>query len=180
MGGVPTQSSLLGTVTKTFDIPYRPSSDPAKCGGDGTLWYSEKDKVCYHGLATPIEFDFTSQHIAVPNRVIIGVAYNSSHYGPSPIGEAAPCYTSSGGCPYDSLNVSTDGGGARIGSVIDPNGIFINYYNPASYCQPHAYTGNNMQLDNTGGCWAGFHPQISVSSTQRVRNRSKRRDDPSD
>jgi hypothetical protein len=180
VGGVPTQGSLLGTVTKSFDIPYRPSADPVRCSATPGKWYSEKDKVCYNGLAVPIEFDFSSQRIAVPDRVIIGVAYNSSHYGPAPVGEATACYTSSGGCPYDSLNVSTDGAGARIGSVIDPNGIFINYVFPSSYCQPHVYTGNTMQLDNTGACWTGFHPQIEVSSKERSRHRSHRRDDPSD
>jgi hypothetical protein len=180
VGGVPTQGTLLGTSTRTFDIPFRPSSDPAKCGGDQQVWFSDKDKTCYHGLATPIEFDLANQRIAVPNRVIVGVAYNTTSAGPAPIGPAAPCFTSSGGCPYDSLNVSSDGPGGTIGSVIDPNGIFINYVNPASYCQPHVYTGNNMQLDNTNGCWTGFHPQIVVESTERQRARSQHGNDPSD
>jgi hypothetical protein len=180
VAGVPTQGALLGTSTRSFDIPFRPSSDPARCGATPGKWFSEKDKVCYNGLAVPVGFDLSSQRIAVPDRVIVGVAYNSTHYGPAPVGEATPCFTSSGGCPYDSLNVSSDGPGGRIGSPIDPNGIFVNYYSPSSYCQPHVYTGNNMQLDNTAGCWAGFHPQIEVSSTERQRSRPRHGNDPSD
>jgi hypothetical protein len=178
VAGVPTHGALLGTSTRSFDIPYRPSSDPAKCGATPTKWFSEKDKVCYNGFAVPIEFDLSSQRIAVPDRVIVGVAYNTSHYGPAPVGEATPCYTSSGGCPYDSLNVSTDGPGGTIGSPIDPNGIFINYVNGSSYCVPHPFASNNMQLDTP--CWTGFHPQIEVSSTERQRARRQHGNDPTD
>jgi hypothetical protein len=178
VAGVPTRGALLATVSKTFDIPYRPSVNTVKCTGG--RWYSEKEDVCYNGLAVPIEFDLSRLRVAVPAKVIVGVAYNSTHYGYAPIGEATTCYSSSGGCPYDSLNVGTDGAGARIGSVTDPNGIFINYVRPTDYCQPHVYQGDIMQLDNTAGCWAGFHPQIEVTSEARKRQRSQRRDDPSD
>jgi hypothetical protein len=179
VGGVPTQGSLLATMTKTFDIRYRPSADPIKCPSTPGKWHSQRDKTCYNGLAMSIEFDLASKGVVVPNKVIVGVTYNTSHYGYAPIGEAVPCFTSSGGCPYDSLNVSTDGAGAKIGSVIDPNGIFINYTSPASYCPPHVDQGNVMQLDNANGCWAGFHPQIAVESTGRARSRG-RKDDPAD
>jgi hypothetical protein len=180
VGGVPTRGSLLATVTKTFEIPYRPSANPVKCPTTPGKWYSEKEDVCYNGLAVPIDFDIPGMHVPVPSKVIVGIAYNSSHFGYAPIGEATSCYTSSAGCPYDSLNVSTDGAGGRIGSVTDPDGIFINYTSPGSYCQPHVYQGDIMQLDNTGGCWTGFHPQIEISSQGRNKSRSRRRDDPSD
>jgi hypothetical protein len=178
VAGVPTQGALLATQTKTFEIPYRPSSDPAKCGGDGQVWFSQRDNVCYHGLAHEIDFDLDSK-VMVPDRMIVGISYNTSHYGPVPIGQSTPCFTSSGGCPYDSLNISADGSGGLIGSVIDPNGIFVNYAIPSQYCQPHVYTGNVMQLDNSNGCWTGFHPQIRIVAETREKAK-KDKDDPRD
>jgi hypothetical protein len=46
--------------------------------------------------------------VSLPDTVVYGIAYNTSHYGPNPIGEADACYTSSGGCPYDSLNIGLE------------------------------------------------------------------------
>lgn len=179
IGGVPTpQQPPLATVTKTFDIPYRPSSNPAKCPADAngfSTWFNEKDKTCYHGLAVPISFDLTSQGITVPNRIIVGITYNTSHYGYAPIGQAVPCYTSSGGCPYDSLNVSTDGS-PRIGSSIDPNGIYLNgIFNAQNNCPGYVDNGT-LHLDTP--CWTGFHPQIEVTS--KARKRPHRDNDPTD
>src|SRR5437762_7043102 len=45
----PKAGALLGTVTQTFKMPYRPSSDTVHC--DGTQWYNPQDGNCYHGLA---------------------------------------------------------------------------------------------------------------------------------
>ena len=180
IAGIPTRGALLATKTRTFEIPYRPSADPARCPATPGKWFSERDNVCYNGLAVPIEFDLGDLRVPVPARAIIGVAYNSTHYGYQPIGEGAPCFTSSGGCPYDSLNVSTDGNGASVGSVIDPNGIFINYVITSQYCQPHADQGNTIQLDTGPNCWTGFHPQISVESKERRKHHSRDRDDPRD
>ena len=74
-------------------MPYRPSSDG--CDGDDTAW-TATDGSCNHGLAFPISFDLTGT--TLPDKVIIGVAYNTSHYGASPLGVSGP---------YDSLNVGT-------------------------------------------------------------------------
>jgi hypothetical protein len=174
---VPTPGTVLATLTKTFNIPYRPSADPARCPATPSKWFSERDDTCYNGIASPITFDLSSLRVPVPARIIVGVSYNSSHYGYAPIGESPACYTSSAGCPYDSLNVATDGN-PRIGSVVDPDGIFINYAFASSYCQPHP--ANVFQLDSGPGCWTGFHPQIEVVSKGRSKYRSNRREDPSD
>ena len=45
-----------------------------------------------------ITFDFKPQHVVLPNTVVYGISYNTSHYGPHPLGESTACYTSSGGC----------------------------------------------------------------------------------
>jgi hypothetical protein len=170
VAGVPTKGTLLATQTKTFDVPYRPSANNTKCTGTNAgKWYSDRDEVCYNGIASIIEFDISSQRVAVPNRAIVTFAYNSTHYGPMPVGESAACYSSNPGCPYDSLNISSDGPGGYIGSVIDPNGDFVNFYSPTYYCQPHVWQGDVVQLDNTAGCWAGYHPQIEVTSDRNRR-----------
>jgi hypothetical protein len=173
----PTPGTVLATLTKTFDIPFRPSADPVKCPDAPGKWYSERDKTCYNGIAVPIEFDLKSLRISVPPRIIVGVTFNSSHYGYTPIGESAPCYASSGGCPYDSLNVSSDGG-PRIGSVVDPDGIFLNAFNFSPAVCPGYVDNGQMQL--TTPCWTGFHPQIEVTATERRKPRSHRREDPRD
>lgn len=164
-GPPPSPVTLLVSATQSFDIPYRPSSDQTRCAGDAQRWYSDRDKTCYHGLAVPIDFDLSALHVPIPEKVIVGVAFNSTHYGYSPIGESAPCFTSSGGCPYDSLNISTDGTAALIGSVLDPNGIFVNWINAGSTCSHKGATGV-LALDTP--CWTDLHPQIEVTATGRA------------
>ena len=164
--GVPAPSTLLATATDTFNIPYRPSSTPGLCGGDTSRYYSSKDKTCYHGVATEIHFELANQHADIPanSKVILTVAYNTSHYGPSPVGESPACYSTSAGCPYDSLNIGTDGDGPAgllggVGSVLDTNSIFVNYTSSANACSGNTVTGA-LAIDY--GCWTGNHPLIEV------------------
>ena len=100
------------------------------------------------------------------NKVIVTVVYNTSHFGPNPIGSAA-CNGTSAGCPYDSLNISVDGTGSAglaggLGSLLDPNGIFVNYTLSYSACSGNNVTGT-LALDTGAGCWTNNHPQISVA-----------------
>ena len=160
--------ALLGSVTDTFSIPYRPTATPSLCGGDATQWYDSQDQLCHHGIAAPITFNFTNQHIALPNQVIVTVSYNTTHYGPHPIGQTAPCFSTSTGCPYDSLNVSADtSAGILIGTPIDTDGVFVNYNSPGDSCSGTAMTGV-LALDD--GCWQGYHPEIQISGNQNGVN----------
>ena len=149
--------ALLTTQTKTFNIPYRPSSDHVRCP-DGQTFYSNVDAACIHGLANVIVFDFNAPRVTLPAQIIVSLVYNTTHYGPHPIGESAPCFTSAGGCGYDSLNVSTDGNGGPIGSPYDPNGIFDSFTNAGEYCGGVGPLG--FRLDTP--CWTGYHPQFEV------------------
>jgi hypothetical protein len=149
--------ALLKTKTQTFNIPYRPSYDSVLCVGTGEF-YSTVDRTCVHGLANVIVFDFSGPRVKLPQQSIFSLVYNTSHYGPNPIGETATCYTSSGGCGYDSLNVSTDGAGGPIGSPVDQNGIFDSFTQAGDYCIPSLGTG--FRLDT--GCWTIYHPQFEV------------------
>ncbi len=160
----PVAGPLLATLTQTFTLPYRPSSDSVHC--DGTAWYNNGDKTCYHGTATQISVDFSPFHLALPGKVIVTISFNSSHYGPSPFGQATACFATTAGCPYDSLNISTDSNGGNykaIGSVLDPNSIFLNYTLPNNSCSGTALTG--LALD--AGCWAGYHPMIQILTNKK-------------
>jgi hypothetical protein len=163
----PSAGPLLATKTVKFTVPYRPSSDPVHCvpggtpGGDGEQWYSAADNTCYHGLAFPITFDFSADGLVLPNRAIVTLSFNTTSAGPNPIGTGAPCFTASGGCPYDSLNISTDGS-PTIGSDLDPNGVWVNYISSANSCSHAAPTGS--LIDDTP-CFAGAHPEIQVDTT---------------
>jgi hypothetical protein len=181
----PSAGSLLGTVTSTFNVPYRPSSDGVHCGvggalgGDGEEWYSPSDNACYHGIATTITFDFSSQHIALPSQVVVGVQYNTTHFGPNPIGQSTTCYANDNNCPYDSLNVSTDGqvylypqtpGTPPFSEVFDPNGIFFNYTLPGNSCNGAGATAvfqdddsNDVDDNRPLLCWTGYHPEIEIN-----------------
>jgi len=157
---------LLTTQTKTFAIPYRPSSNHVRCP-DGQTFYSTVDAACVHGLANVIVFDFDGPRVNLPAQIIVSLSYNTSHYGPHPIGQTAPCYTSSGGCGYDSLNVSADGAGGPIGSPVDPNSVFDSFTQAIDYCNPLLGTG--FRIDT--GCppgptgWTFNHPQFEVRVT---------------
>ena len=167
----PKAGPLLATVTQTFDIPYRPSSDTGHC--DGTAWFNPKDGNCYHGLAKAITFDFSGKKLSLPSQVLVGVAFNSTHYGPSPLGEGKSCFHTTQGCPYDSLNVSTDGdvffGFGSASSVLDPNGIFFNWVSTANACNAATPTGTfaddtvpNNGEPATENCFTGQHPELIV------------------
>ena len=154
---------LLTSQTHTFAIPYRPSSDHVRCP-DGQTFFSAVDNACVHGLANVIVFDFGGPRVNLPAQVIVSLSYNTTHYGPHPIGQSAPCFTSSGGCGYDSLNVSADGPGGPIGSPVDPNSVFDSFTQAIDYCNPLLGTG--FRIDT--GCppgpagWTFNHPQFEV------------------
>ncbi len=148
--------NLIVSKTSTFNIPFRPSSNPRKC--DSQRFYSNVDAACVHGLAHVVMFDFFESGPTLPSQVIVSLVYNTTHNGPQPIGESAPCYHSSAGCGYDSLNVSTDGNGGPIGSPVDPNGIFASFTSAGEYCS----RGTGFRLDTP--CWTGQHPQFEVDA----------------
>lgn len=177
---VPTPLALIGTITEEFKIPYRPSVTPS-CGdntADGytypTEWYSAEDKTCYDGIAMPVTVDFSGSHIRMPHNseVIVAVSFNTTNAGPNPIGTTA-CNSTSGGCPYDSLNISTDGDGPSglshgVGSLLDYNGIFADYIVDANACPGNTVTGV-LALD--APCFTDYHPQIRIEATEHRRER---------
>jgi len=151
--------SLISTKTVTFDIPFRPSADSEHCGTTGK-WYSASDATCYNGYATPISF--TLNGVTLPDQVIVSLAYDTSHSGYAPYGEATACYTSAGGCGYDSLNVGL-WSPPTTGSDPRPDDAYLNSSFGGSYCDGGLVGGTGtFRLD--AGCWTGFQPAIRIQA----------------
>ncbi len=149
---------LIASVTKTFKIPYRPSASARCTGSEAGEWFL-KHHGCFNGKAANIVFDFSSLRLKLPNTVVYGIAYNTTHYGYEPIGESAPCFTSSGGCPYDSLNVAL-GPKVKVGSKPYPDTLFQNTSAPGELCDTTPLLGT-FNLDSpTSACWTGYVPAV--------------------
>ena len=144
-----------GARTQTFAIPYRPSAAPA-CG-DGR--WQATNGTCYNGFATIITFNFSSANVTLPASVIYAIAYDTTHYGYVPIGETAACFTTSGGCGYDSLNVSAASTTPKLGIDDDVNGVFLNSSWTGAYCSG---ASGAFRLDSP--CWTGFNPMVRFTA----------------
>ncbi len=156
--GTPGVGALLASKTKTFLIPYRPSKNDTICTGQNLgAFLGKVDKECDNGLSAVITTNFMLPKVILPAAAIVSVAYNTSDAGYNPVGENTQCFGSSGGCGYDSLNVSADGNGGFVGGNVDPNGVFVNFGNTSFYCAGY---GSGFQLDTP--CWTGYHPEIKV------------------
>jgi hypothetical protein len=149
---------LIGSVTHTFNIPYRPSANNTHCTGPNAgKWWHRRSNTCFNGKATNITFSMGS--LQLPSKAIVSIAFNTSHYGYQPIGESAPCYTSAGGCGYDSLNVGLTAP-PSVGSDPLPADAYLNSSWGGAYCDNGAGGVGVFRLD--AGCWAGFQPAFKV------------------
>lgn len=156
--------SLITTATKTFNVPYRPTANLNKCNQTNSSlgkWYSSATATCYNGKAVNITFNYKSLGLTLPNDVVFGVAYNTSHYGYSPIGESPACYTSDAGCPYDSLNIAL-GPVVTVGTQTHVDTVFQNTSQPGQLCDAAPALGV-FNLDSpVTACWGGYVPAIQV------------------
>jgi hypothetical protein len=80
--------TLLASITKTVDVPWRAEPNGAKC--QYPLWFADADQRCHNGMAFTISFDFTSIALTLPDKVIFGVAFNTQSAGASPYGIDGP------------------------------------------------------------------------------------------
>ncbi len=156
--------TLLRSEPKTFQIPYRPSADIVNCtgalasanpAGNTGKWFNGTN--CFNGFATPIVFDLSGSGITLPDKAIVSVAYNTTHYGYQPMGESQACFATPGGCGYDSLNVALTGN-ATVGTTPLPSGAYMNATYSDAYC---GGTTGTFRLDTD--CWTGYQPAISVT-----------------
>lgn len=147
--------ALLASQTRTFAFPYRPSADPL-CGSG---WTPDGGATCFSGRAVLITFD--PLPVAIPDEVILTVSYDTTHHGPAPIGEGAPCFTQSGGCGYDSLNVGLRGA-PFLGAQPRPADAYLSSTSGSSYCDGGGLGTGVLRLD--AGCWTGYQPSFRISA----------------
>ena len=145
--------------TQTFALRYRPSADYVNCTGANLgLWYDASSNTCFNGQASNITFNLAG--LTVPNQVIFGIAYNTTHYGYAPIGQSAPCYTGPGGCSYDALNVGAADPSVynTVGSNPAPSDAYL--YTLVGSCT----NGPIIPFGLDSGCWTGFKPAIKFNA----------------
>jgi hypothetical protein len=154
--------AVLATRTQTFSIPYRPSANFAHCtGGKAGEWWDAALASCFNGKADDVTFNFAGTVLHTTD-IVFGISYNTTHYGPTPIGEGASCFAASGGCPYDSLNIglTTDdgtgyGGDVTTGSDRYPGTVYQNASFGSDYCDGGTAGINVFRIDSPTGpsCW---------------------------
>lgn len=153
--------SKITSVSTNARVPYRPSSS-ADCP-DGK-WKDSAGK-CNNGQFFTVTFPMIGKRL--PSKVVFTVTYNTSHYGPAPLGQQA-CFYESGGCIYDSLNVAltdstvTQNNWWNIGSAPLPDDTFWNTSYGGFYCDSGA--GGSGTLRRDAGCWTGYQPIFNVIS----------------
>jgi hypothetical protein len=170
--GNPKADQVLVQQTETFNIPYRPSADPRCQGPYAGAFVGPSDKECDNGLSYRANFNVKIPKTDLPQQVIATVAYNTSDSGYQPYGQDTQCFQSSGGCGYDSLNVSADGPGGTgngDGTPIDPNGVQVYFTNPYFYCNEAGGNGSNALQDDTP-CWTQYHPGIEITGSGGTEN----------
>ena len=160
----PEPGKPLATLTQTFKIPYRPSADDVHCNfvnpdtgkAPSGEWYDHSSSTCFNGLANNITFDFRGQNVVLPDRVVYGIEYNTSGYGPTPEGYSQTCNSTPQGCFYDSLNVGLSPS-VTVGWQLFPYTAFL--YSLDSYCDGGTAGVNIFRLDSpttaspTTSCW---------------------------
>lgn len=147
-GPTPALGALIGTVTQSFLIPWRPAADPT-CPG-GTAWRAGNGS-CYNGFAFTIEFDLMPLGLRLPDQFIFGVAYNTNTWGYAPIGQPGP---------YESLNVGTanvSGVGVppSVGTDVEPDAVFWNTVHAGWYTDGGVGGFNIFRRDTN---WLGYSP----------------------
>jgi len=170
-----TVGAKIGSVTRTFSLPYRPSKNDPVCvakGYEAGTWYDAATNHCYHGMAFAITFK--PVHVELRQQAIVTVSYNTTNHGPTPVGPAA-CSSTSGGCYYDSLNVAItepSEGTLSLGSQ-PTKALYLSSTWPAMYCGSSTPVGSfGPTAPIEGACASGspyeteegIQPAISVSA----------------
>lgn len=148
--------TLIASKSQVFHHPWRPVADPT-CPSSGypNLPWRASDGNCYNGYAYNITFDFSTMGITLPDGVVLGVAFNTEHYGYTPTGVSGP---------YNSLNVAA-AAQANVTVGVDGNAdkVFFNSLTSSQYADGGA-TGT-FREDTVGWGEYGNVPfQIKATS----------------
>ena len=168
-----TTGALITSVTQTVNLAYRPSADPTNCPATPGQWFDAGGWGCVNSIKTDASLNLGN--VTVPNKVIYGVEIRTTSYGDpaigGPMGTSTACFSTSAGCPYDSLNVglSLDPTNVTVGSNALTNGIFWATTTAGWYCDGGAGGVGTFRFD--GGCWddgAGSYyvPAVQFNASQ--------------
>jgi hypothetical protein len=136
----------ISSTTQTFNIPYRPSDAPS-CSSPGNGEYLASNGNCAYGFPTNVTFDLGS--VTVPDKIIYGIVYNTSGYGPNPYGYSTACAQSSEGCGYDSLNVALSSTQSpSVGTDPLPGSDFLDSSWSGAYCDNGANGTRSLRWDS--------------------------------
>jgi len=150
-GTEPAPGLLIGSVTQTKTIPWRPEADPTNCGTGSTAWYSTADAKCYNGFAFNVTFDLSSIG-TVPDKIIYGIAYNTNTWGYDPIGLPGP---------YESLNVGLNTASPTTGIDVESDAVFWNTKTAGWYADGGTGGVGTFRRDTN---WAPYVPAVSLTA----------------
>jgi hypothetical protein len=149
-------TTSLGSVTQTFNIPYRPSStavSAAKCGGDTTAWYQPAQGHnaggCYHGVTSNVTFNLSGVTVPTDGNIVYGIAYQTRDYGlngGSGISGAA-----------DSLNVALN-----TFTTTGTGSIWLDSSWSGAYADGGLFGTGTFRADT--GSWSPYVPAVKVGS----------------
>ena len=137
-GSGATPGALLGTVTQTMVVPYRPTGYTA------------------NGIAANLTFDLSSLGLLAPDSIVFGLAFNTEHRGYNPTGVSGP---------WNSLNFALNeaaGGGISIGSNDDLDDTMWNTTHAPFYTDLGAGGVGTFRQDTN---WTGYTPMIEFTAT---------------
>ncbi len=151
----PTVGALLASSTADFDIPFRPSATP-DCPSAGQ-WRNPSTNTCHFGFAHRVTFDDLPP-VALPNKVIWTISYDTQSYGAHPIGSDGP---------FNSLNVALSSvvGAPFAGADLSPQGRFLASSWTGAYCAgATANPTSELRFDTCAGL-AAQRPLASITTT---------------
>lgn len=145
-----TVGALIASETVDAFIPWRPES-----GGcaDPTA-YLASDGNCYHGSLSEVTFKLTG--VTVSDKIIYGLAYNTTHFGADPTGVPGP---------YESLNFALPMTGTSVGSDPLPDTAYMNSSTGTWYADGGASGVGTFRQDTNWTPYEGGAEFIAVTTT---------------
>jgi hypothetical protein len=100
--------------------------------------------------------------VTLPDSVVYGIVYNTSHFGPVPKGEATACYATSAGCPYDSLNIALSADSDVSAGSSTSGTVWQNSPYGSQYCDGGLAGTGTFRADSP--CWTPYVPAVQFKA----------------